>query len=182
MKTERMALMEGMKTTLALLLALAATDAVAQTVYKSVDANGNIIYSDTPPQDSLLLETLTLQRTEEENGADQQSQALIDQMANVTDRLKQDREDRTKARQAQQPAPNTPPLIYREEYYYQDGDPYYRYPYPGYYPYRGPYPYRPHRPHKRPRYDDPQWRSGRDLNNDAILVPRSKLLTPGRDK
>ncbi|WP_461517024.1 DUF4124 domain-containing protein [Porticoccus sp.] len=173
-----------MKRTALLLIALASVSASGQTVYKSVDANGNIVYSDEPMADTLLLETLSLPSTtgdgDNDKGAQQQSDARIEQMANATARLKQDREDRESARRAEQERElarqraATPPLIYREEYYQND------YPYRYYQPYRGRYPYRPNT-HKRPRYS-PGLNSDHNLNNDAILVPRSKLLTPGHDR
>jgi len=173
------------KLTLLLLLALAGA-AQGQTVYKSVDANGNIVYSDTPPDETLLLETFTLsQPSKAESDAQQRSDDQIERMAGVTERLKEDREARERqrreeeerARAQQQQA--TPPLIYREEYY--RGYYPYREPYGHYYPpYRGRYPYRPD--HRRHHDREPQWDRSHDYNNDAILVPRSKLLTPGRDK
>ncbi|WP_461481029.1 DUF4124 domain-containing protein [Porticoccus sp.] len=167
---------------LLLVLAWTAAAAAGQTIYKSVDANGNIVYSDTPVADTLLLETLNLPSTTGDgDSAQQRSDAHIEQMANVTERLKQDREERERARRAEQELEQarqraaTPPLIYREEYYHG------YYPYAG--PYRGRYPFRPNR-QDRPRHSpgdkiDRDFNHDRDLNNDAILVPRSKLLTPG---
>ncbi len=169
-----------MKRATLLLIALASLSANGQTVYKSVDANGNIVYSDQPVEDTLLIETLNLPSTSSDATAQQQSDVRIEQMANVTERLKQDREARESARRAAQELElarqraATPPLIYREEYY-QD-----YYPYRHYRPYRGRYPYRPDW-QKRPRYS-PGLNSDHNLNNDAILVPRSKLLTPGHDR
>lgn len=164
------------KVLLALLIAAAAT-AQGQTIYKSIDANGNIVYSDTPMEDTLLLETLSLDPEIRDDSPQEQSQARIDQMAVTTERLKSDREDRERLRReeeeqlrARQRAA-TPPQIYREEYYHD------YYPYRNYYPYTGRYPYRHQRP-RRPHYP-PEMESGRHLNNDAILIPRSKLLTPG---
>ncbi|MEZ5529505.1 MAG: DUF4124 domain-containing protein [Porticoccaceae bacterium] len=173
------------KQALMLLIAGVTCTALGQTVYKSVDANGNITYSDTPPDKTVLLETITLKGNGDNRDSLEQSNALIEQMANVTDRLKQDREDRDKARQEERAAASAeratemPPQIYREEYY---GGYYpYRsyYPYRGHHPYRGPYPYRPDHDKPRPPL---RYNSDHDLNNDAILVPRSKLLTPGADR
>lgn len=169
------------KQALMLLIAGVTCTAVGQTVYKSVDANGNITYSDTPPDNTVLLETITLKGDIDHDNGIEQSNALIEQMANVTDRLKQDREDRDKARQeeraaAVQPQPEAPPQIYREEYYYPSSG---YYPYSGHHPYRGPYPYRPDQDKHRPPL---RYNRDHDLNNDSILVPRSKLLTPGPDR
>lgn len=41
------------------LLALALTPALAQTMYKSVTADGKVVYTDRPPADSKVLKTLT---------------------------------------------------------------------------------------------------------------------------
>ncbi len=162
------------------LLLMAATATQGQTIYKSIDANGNIVYSDTPMEDTLLLETLSLQTSTANDSPEEQSQARIDQMAETTERLKGDREDREQLRReeeerlrARQRAA-TPPQIYREEYYHD------YYPYRSYYPYTDRYPYRHPRP-GRPHYPR-EMESGRYLNNDAILIPRSKLLTPGTSR
>jgi len=159
------------------LLIMVATATQGQTIYKAIDANGNIIYSDTPMENTLLLETLSLQTDASNNSPEEQSQARIDQMAETTERLKGDREDREQLRReeeeqlrARQRAA-TPPQIYREEYYHD------YYPYRSYYPYTDRYPYRHPHP-RRPHYPQ-EMESGRYLNNDAILIPRSKLLTPG---
>ena len=159
------------------MIGLLSAAANSQTVYKSVDANGNIVYSDAPVENTVLIETLNLRSASNDTTAQQQSDARIEQMANVTERLKQDRESRKKAlleeeeRELARQRAETPPLIYREEYDHG------YYPYRSDRPYQGRYPYRPDT-HKRPRYS-PGLNSDHNLNNDAILVPRSKLLTPG---
>jgi|GEM_PF-373419 hypothetical protein len=161
--------------------ALATTTIYAQTVYKSVDADGTITYSDQPAVPGELLETLELKNPEITADTAAESAARIEQMAKVTDRLKQDRQERDKARLAEQELALAlqqlaPPLIYREEYYRTN------------YPYRGRNLFRPHS-YRKPihgRYRNDRYKNNhydkhdknRDLNNKTLLVPRSKLLTP----
>ncbi len=161
--------------------ALATSTIYAQTVYKSVDADGTITYSDQPAASGELLETLELKNPEITADSAAESAARIEQMAKVTDRLKQDRQERDKARLAEQELALArqqlaPPLIYREEYYRTN------------YPYRGRNLFRPHS-YRKPihgHYRDDRYKKNhygkhdknRDLNNKTLLVPRSKLLTP----
>lgn len=161
--------------------ALATTTIYAQTVYKSVDADGTITYSDQPAVPGELLETLELKNPEITADTAAESAARIEQMAKVTDRLKQDRQERDKARLAEQELALAlqqlaPPLIYREEYYRTN------------YPYRGRNLFRSHS-YRKPihgRYRNDRYKNNhydkhdknRDLNNKTLLVPRSKLLTP----
>ena len=162
--------------------AVATTTIYAQTVYKSVDADGTVTYSDQPTSPGELLETLELKNPEITADSAAESAERIEQMAKVTDRLKKDRQERDKARLAEQELAlarqqSAPPLIYREEYYRTN------------YPYRGRNLFRPHS-HQKPihghyrndrrkdrRYNDKHYKN-RDLNNKTLLVPRSRLLTP----
>lgn len=179
--------------TLILLLLIATTGMVTktvygQTVYKSVDADGTVTYSDQPATAGELLETLELKTPESTTDSATESAARIEQMAKVTDRLKKDRQERDKARLAEQELALArqqlaPPLIYKEEHYHTN------------YPYRNRNLFRPHfrpyGPHHKPIYDrdrnnhhnDGRYYQGRhyknrNLNNKTLLVPRSKLLTP----
>ena len=129
-------------------------------MYKSVDADGTVVYSDEPIANSVLIETLELKNNIDHKTAMETSAAHIEQMSQTTERLKQDRLDRDKARLAEEELALArqqlaPPLIYREEYY------------------RSNYPYY-HR--RRPRLIHPHHQ--RDLNNRTMLTPKSKLLTP----
>jgi Domain of unknown function (DUF4124) len=152
-----------------LLFALIAAAAQGQTVYKSVNADGTITYSDEPVENSARVEILDLKNSSDTEQASAESAARIEQMSQVSDRLKQDRLARDKIRQAQEELALArqqlaPPLIYREEYYRS------------HYPYRGRHHYRPRPPnHYKPR---PTPHSGDHLNNKSVLVPKSKLLTP----
>ena len=152
-----------------ILLALLATTAYGQTVYKSVNVDGTITYSDEPVENSVRVEIMDLKNSSDTEQASAESAARIEQMSQVSDRLKQDRLERDKVRQAQEELALArqqlaPPLVYREEYYRS------------HYPYRGRHHYRPRPPnHHKPR---PTLHSGRHLNNKSVLVPKSKLLTP----
>ena len=152
-----------------LLAVIVTTAAQGQTVYKSVNPDGTVIYSDEPVANSVLVETMTLKNSDDTGQAAAESAARIEQMSQVSDRLKQDRLDRDKIRQAQEELELArqqlaPPLIYREEYYRS------------HYPYRGRRHYRPRRPNHHKPYPAPY--SGDYLNNPSVLVPKSKLLTP----
>lgn len=152
-----------------ILLTLIAAAAQGQTVYKSVNADGTITYSDEPVENSVLVEILDIKNSSDTEQASAESAARIEQMSQVSDRLKQDRLERDKIRQAQEKLALArqqlaPPLIYREEYYRS------------HYPYRGRRYYRPRPPnHHKPR---PTPYRGDHLNNKSVLVPKSKLLTP----
>lgn len=153
-----------------MLLAIVAVQAQGQTVYKSVDINGNVVYSDAPLENAVLVETITLPDTDRKDSVQHDADARIEQMANTTERLQQDREKRTQARREAEealiPEPlATPPVIYREEHYYNN-----------YYPYYNRHPYRPF--WQKPQRYPPRYRSGERFNNDTLLVPKSKLLTP----
>lgn len=143
-----------------------------QVVYKSVDINGNVVYSDAPLENAVLVETITLPDTAGKDGVQDDADARIEQMANTTERLQQDREKRTQARREAEEALmpeqlTTPPVIYREEHYYNN-----------YYPRYNRYPYRPFWQKQKPQRYPPRYRSGERYNNDSLLVPKSKLLTP----
>ena len=152
-----------------LCLVIMATTAYGQTVYKSVDADGTVTYSDEPAITGELIETLQFKKTDITEDAAAKSAARIEQMSQVTDRLKKDRKERNEARLAEKELELarqqlTPPLIYKEEHYYSN------YPFRGRNLFRRDWP-RHHRPH--PHHD-----KNRNLNNKTRLVPKSKLLTP----
>jgi len=156
------------KLVIILLTVIVTTAAQGQTVYKSVSPDGTVIYSDEPVANSVLVETLTLKNSSDAEQAAAESAARIEQMSKVSDRLKQDRLERDKIRQAQEELELarqqlSPPLIYKEEYYRS------------HYPYSGRRYYRPRPDHHKPL---PVLRSDDRLNNPSVLVPRSKLLTP----
>jgi len=160
----------GIRQAALIALVMIAVQTQGQTVYKSVDINGNVVYSDAPLENAVLVETITLPDTAGKDGVQDDADARIEQMVNTTERLQQDREKRTQARREAEealipePLP-TPPVIYREEHYYNN-----------YYPYYNRHPYRPF--WQKPQRYPPRYRSGERYNNDSLLVPKSKLLTP----
>ena len=58
-----------------------------QTVYKSVDADGTVVYSDEPIANSVLIETLELKNNIDHKTAMETSAAHIEQMSQTTERL-----------------------------------------------------------------------------------------------
>jgi hypothetical protein len=156
--------------TLLLTATLSATTQ-GQVVYKSVDAEGKTIYSDKPVPHGELVDTLEFDKTDHEalKTATEESAARIEQMAEVTDRLKKDRQERDAARLeeealSQSHQQSSPPLIYREEYYRS------------HYPLYDRRYVKPDRRHDH--RDGYRYQPNRDLNNRTLLVPKSKLLTP----
>jgi hypothetical protein len=76
-----------------IILAMLACQAQGQQiVYKSVDINGNVVYSDAPLENAVLVETITLPDAAGKDGVQNDADARIEQMANTTERLQQDRE------------------------------------------------------------------------------------------
>ena len=164
----------------AILVTITAT-AYGQTVYKSVDANGKVTYSDEPSETGELVETLKFKKTEITEDAAAESAARMEQMSQVTDRLKKDRKERDETRLAEQELALArqqlaPPLIYKEEHYHTN------------YPYRRHNLFRPrrndhynsHRQNLNLNVGSKRFNLNLNLNNKNRLVPRSKVLTPPR--
>ncbi|MDY0070328.1 MAG: DUF4124 domain-containing protein [Porticoccaceae bacterium] len=152
---------------LLLATALVAGDSLAGTVYKSVDAEGRVRYSDQPPADGRILETIRL--PDRAPATVPARGDLVEQMAATTARLKADR----LAREADR-AP--PPRRAQTQAPESDG-PEARYYHP--LPYR--HGYRPERrDHERPRRE-PDLRNERDRRRDEMdgswYVPKR---LPGR--
>lgn len=140
--------------------------AIAATVYKTVDENGRVTYSDQPPQDGAAVEVLDLQvqpRSAQEIEGDL---ARIEAMRETTDRMAADRREREAARaKARAEAEAARAAAYQQSYpdYYYD-DNYYgsvstssRYSYSGWGGgiYVGPGIGRPRPPYLRPPHDRP---------------------------
>ncbi len=87
-----------MRITVVLLLACSSALAQAQgsTVYKTVDENGVVSFSDTPPAGST--DTQTLQVDAPPPQSDGQYQANLEAMRETTDRMADDRREREKHR------------------------------------------------------------------------------------
>lgn len=152
-----------------------------QTVYKSVDADGKVTYSDEPAKAGELVETLKFKKTEITEDAAAESAARIEQMSQVTDRLKKDRKERDETRLAEQELAlarqqSAPPLIYKEEHYHTN------------YPYRGSNLFRPrrndhynsHRQNLNLNVGNKRLNLNLNLNNKNRLIPKSRVLTPPR--
>lgn len=162
----------------------------ADTVYKSVDNAGNVIYSDEPPEDSLLLDTMTFKQpaTQEAipNGAvpneaistnkagnTNKTTSLSEQMAKTADRLKKDRMDREKAKREERQArlerarlkAASKPMVYKEEHYHN------------YYPSRRDYRYRPY-PYWRKQQQTPLPTTTETRTRTTIRYPQFNKLPP----
>lgn len=108
---------------LAASLGLFVPGAIAATVYKTVDENGRVTYSDQPPGDGEVVEVLDLQiepRSAEDVAGDM---ARIEAMRETTDRMAADRRERESARaQARAEAEAARAAAYQQQYpdYYYD--------------------------------------------------------------
>lgn len=139
---------------LLLATALVAGDSLAGTVYKSVDAEGRVRYSDKPPADGQILKTLQL--PDRAPATVPAAGDLVAQMAATTARLRADRLAREADRAP--PPPRDPVPTYAHD------EPEARYYLP--LPYR--HGYRPERrDHERPRRE-PDLRNERDRRRDEM--------------
>ena len=126
---------------------------LAATVYKTVDENGVVSYSDTPPVKEVPVETLVIDVQAAPPGESAQEQ--LEAMRETTDRMVADRQQREKHRaqlREQQAKNQAPPQAaeYSDPGLYSGTYPAY-YPYPVYRPVRRPRPVHPiARPPLRP--------------------------------
>ena len=160
----------SMKTSHALLRAclllnvsLCCLSAAASTVYKTVDENGVVSFSDTPPATDAPVETMKIDAPTPEVSADEQQR--LQDMRETTDRMVADREAREQQRaelRKEQAQPATPAPDYSDYMGYSGGDSRYydRYPLrrPGYRPGLRP---RPEQPIARPPVRPPVTRPAR---------------------
>ena len=128
-----------------LLFAFGSNIALATTVYKTVDENGVVSYSDTPPAEEVPVETVVIDVQTPELG--ETSQEQLEAMRETTDRMVADRQQREKHRaelRKQQVESQAPPQVVQ-------------YTNPGSYSgtYSGYYPYPIYRPGHRPRPGHP---------------------------
>lgn len=141
-------------------LLLIAEPAFAITVYKSIDANGKVSFSDQPPITGTKVETIEI---EDYTVPDQtETEARLQAMRETTDRLRDDR----LARERQRNPPQMPPpyIIYQQApERIDDSRTSYLVPI-----YRPRFPYRPPHPGHHPR---PPLRP-ETLPNTSSLSPR----------
>jgi hypothetical protein len=169
---------------LALSAAVFASSAWAATVYKSVDAEGRVTYSDQAPGDAEMVEVLDYQVQERSPEQIEGDLARIEAMRETTDRMAADRRERESARaKARAEAEAARAAAYQQQYpdyYYDDG--YYggsvstssRYSYSGWGGriYWGSGPVRPRPPlvrppHHRPPHVRPPFRHGHPRRGDV---------------
>ncbi len=106
---------------------LFAPAAGAATVYKSVDAEGRVTYSDQPPENADLVEVLDYQVQQRSPEDVEGDLARIEAMRETTDRMAADRREREASRaKARAEAEAARATVYQQQYpdYYYD---------PGYY-------------------------------------------------
>jgi hypothetical protein len=155
----------------AILSAFWSSAASAATVYKTVDENGVVSYSDTPPVEEVAVETMVLDvQTPDLSDT---SQEQLEAMRETTDRMVADRQQREKHRaelrkqQAQSQAPQQV-VQYTE---------------PGNYNYSGTssgyYPYPVYRPGHRPRPGHPIVRPPLRPHKPVQLPAR--VISPGHN-
>lgn len=142
---------------LPLLALLHCLPGLATTVYKSVDDNGVVTFSDSPPEDHTLVEEVEIDIPDSAAG-DHAKQRLED-MRETTDRMVADRMAREKHRaelresQARTDALQPPQYEPENDYYpavYTGGYGYYDYPYPYRRHHYRPDPVHPEHPIARP--------------------------------
>lgn len=136
-----------------------AAPACATTVYKSVDANGKVTFSDQPPVGA---STETIEIGDYTVPDSVETEARLRAMRETTDRLRDDRLERERQRNSTQPA--SPYVVYQQQpQRIEDSNPGYLVPV-----YRPRYPYRPQYPDHHPQ---PPLRPD-TLPNTSSLSPR----------
>ncbi|TXS93869.1 DUF4124 domain-containing protein [Parahaliea maris] len=158
----------------ALTLALLSSGTLADsaTVYKTVDEDGVVSFSDTPPAEGKTAETLEYSTAN--SAPDEAYQQRLEDMRETTDRMAADRREREKHRaelRRQSQLARDEALASNQNYDYND-----YLGYPGGYAY--PYPIYNNRPHHRPRPPRPPLAKPptgvealrRNLNNNSQLM------------
>ena len=133
---------------------LFATTAHASRIYKSIDADGNVTYSSTPPPDAVQIEKMQVPINFDIDSPPKDT-TMLDEIKATAEQLEADRKQRQeereavrkKAEEASKPAEKPP----APEIHYYPMYPIYYYPYPG-----RPRPPRPPHPHPRPPPLKPQ--------------------------
>jgi hypothetical protein len=102
------------------LLLLCCSHAHATRIYKSIDAEGNVTYSATPPAEAVQTETMQV-TTEHDAGSGTAHDAIVDEIRATAAQLEKDRKQREQARDlvrakeekadAAEPESAPPPII-----------------------------------------------------------------------
>jgi hypothetical protein len=150
----------------ALTLSLLSGGVYSQSVYKSVDESGNVIFSDAPPESAVITEAVDVPPGPSEESIEQ-AREEVKEVSKRADELEERRLQKEQARRAeererQQQTWIAPPAESREDN-----------PSPYWYPAYPAYPSRPHRPYppQYPGSDHPAYTPGR---------PGPKPRPPGR--
>jgi Domain of unknown function (DUF4124) len=110
-----------------LVLALPAATATAQTIYRSVDAHGNVSYSDQPPRNAVNVEEVGVQPGPSD-AAQREARERVQRDQAKANEMREAREQRLQQQQAAQPAAAGPPTPAEREdpvdYYQPYPDPY----------------------------------------------------------
>lgn len=143
-----------------LVLALPAATATAQTIYRSVDAHGNVTYSDKPsPANAVNVEEVSVQPGPSD-AAQREARERVQRDEAKANEMREAREHRLQRQQAAQPAAPVPTApVEREE------------PVDYYQPYPDPYPARRDQIRNRPERQ-PVQRPDRPVQLPARPEPR----------
>jgi TolA-binding protein len=166
----------------ALTLLLLSGGVCSQSVYKSVDESGNVIFSDTPPERAVITQSVEVPPGPSEESIEQ-AREEVEEISKRADELEERRLQKEQARRAdererQQQTRTEPPAQSGED----DASPYWYPAYPGY----PTYPGRPHRPYPpqhsggdHPAYTP--WRPGPRPPGHPVPLPEGgRVLGPAR--
>lgn len=135
----------GLNSTLLLISLLFTVQVMAQTVYRSVDENGVVTFSDAPPGGEVEVESITIDAPQAQSP--EAARQRLEDMRETTDRMAADRREREKhrAEMRELQARNQP-----------QSQPTYERGYDDYYPYS----YTSSRVSRKRYYGDTPWRPG----------------------
>jgi len=173
--------MNKIRATVFLLLTMVSTGALATTVYRSVDANGVVHFSDRPPrEDASSVEILRLAVPAPVSVPD--SRQLLADMAATTERLREDR-----LRRSEERAPKPSQALPATAQHYSQPAPAWYYPGPYRHGYHGGHPWN-HHPHRDHQKREPDPRTERDRRRDDMrgtwVIPRQlpRSVRPPSDR
>lgn len=90
------------KLILVILLIFWANNVLAQTVYKSVDKEGNVTYSNTPPEDAKKVEDTGIVSSPTPSGSGDASGDDVERIQKAADEMERDRKAREQQREKEQ--------------------------------------------------------------------------------